>query len=532
MRPSIEPQEPSDGLKRFVSRHPDSTVAIRVRDVSKAYPGIQALSGVNFELATEEVHGLVGANGAGKSTLIKMLSGASRPDTGSIEVYGSPVGFEDDPRRQRRLGIAAIYQELTIVPGMSALSNAFLGAVPQRFGVTDGREMRRRYSELADWMGVDIQPDASARTLSVAGQQTLEIMRAVLAEQCVFIMDEPTAPLGPKERTALYDLIGRLKSEGASIIFISHDLDEVLELCDRVSVMKEGRLIASKTASQWAKDTLVQTMLGQSTAAAPQRRQRRPETRQAALLKVTDLTLPGKVSGLTFELRPGEVLGIAGLVGSGRTEALRALAGAESDARGALLLDGKARELPWSVRSAVDHGLVLAPEDRKRDGLVLGRSSLANLMLADLGGVASGSVVSRSAAQGRGGQLARRLGFNPSQLATSAGVLSGGNQQKLVLGKWLNRSPRILLLDEPTRGIDLGAKQEIFDTIHGLVAQGMAVILVSSDLEEVVEHSDRILVMAKGRQLKILESEQASVEQILNLVFAVTDKAAEMESEQ
>jgi ABC-type sugar transport system ATPase subunit len=489
--------------------------------VSKSFPGVRALQGINFDLATGEVHGLVGANGAGKSTFIRMLSAADTPDTGDIEVEGSPVRF-DDPRRQRTTGIAAIYQELTIIPEMTALSNAFLGAPPSRFFFTDRRRMERRFGELAAWMGLKIAPNVKAGSLSVANQQMLEIMRAVQADRRVLIMDEPTAPLGPYERARLYELIARLKQSGVSIIFISHDLDEVLRLCDRVSVMREGRLIATRTSPAWTKDMLVKTMLGDIQILS---RQERARTDERELLRVSDLSLSGAISGISFALGTGEVLGIAGLVGSGRTEILRSIAGAEPAARGRMAIDGAPCQWPRSVREAIGRGIMLAPEDRKRQGLVLSRSSLSNLMMADLDGVAIGPVLDRKAMRVRGSKLAKQLGFDPARLDTDALHLSGGNQQKLVLGKWLNRRPRILLLDEPTRGIDLGAKQEIFQTIRQFSDAGMGVILVSSDLEEVVEHADRVLVLARGRQIDLLDGGQATVERILNLIFAVESRS-------
>jgi ribose transport system ATP-binding protein len=501
-------------------RESESTVAIRVRNVSKSFPGVQALSKVNFELATGEVHGLVGANGAGKSTFIRMLSGASTPDTGDIEVRGSPISFED-PRAQRSNGIAAIYQELTIIPEMSALSNVFLGEVPSRWLVVDRHGMERRFRQLAEWMGVKISPHAKADTLSVANQQMLEIMRAVQAEHDILIMDEPTAPLGPFERSRLYDLIGRLKENNVSIIFISHDLDEVLRLCDRVSVMRDGQLVETRRSSAWTKDSLVKVMLGDIQLVPALKRER---SGVKELLRVDGLSLPGKVSGIGFSLGVGDVLGIAGLVGAGRTEVLRCLAGLEITAEGRMTLDGEDVPWPQSVRDAIQTGIVLAPEDRKREGLVLSRSALSNLMLADIGTASIGPVILPAARRAKATALAQRLGFNADRLDTDALNLSGGNQQKLVIGKWLHRRPRILLLDEPTRGIDLGAKQEIFQTIRTLSDQGMAVILVSSDLEEVVEYSDRILVMARGKQIAMLDGHEASVERILNLIFAVENR--------
>jgi ABC-type sugar transport system ATPase subunit len=501
----------------------NSTVAIRVRNVSKSFPGVQALRGINFELLSGEVHGLVGANGAGKSTFIRMLSGASQPDTGEIEIQGSPLLF-DDPRLQRGAGIATIYQELTIIPEMSVLSNAFLGQVPSRFGITDRKRMLRRFGELSEWMGLNIPPDVNAGTLSVANQQMVEILRAVQTDQNVLIMDEPTAPLGPYERERLYKLIGRLKESGVAIIFISHDLDEVLNLSDRVSVMREGLLLETRAAAKWTKDTLVQAMLGDVQIVPGKKRNHATDEE---LLRVSNLALPGRLSGLSFGLHRGEILGIAGLVGAGRTELLRCIAGAEPAAQGSMRLAGAECAWPRTVRDAIKRGIVLAPEDRKHQGLVLSRSSLSNLMLADLHAVAAGAVIDRGKTRAQGEALARQLGFNSKRLDTDALNLSGGNQQKLVLGKWLNRKPRILLLDEPTRGIDLGAKQEIFQAIRRLSDDGMGVILVSSDLEEVIEHADRVLVMARGRQIDLLDGRGATVERILNLIFAVEGRANE-----
>ena len=502
-------------------RDSNSTVAIRVRNVSKSFPGVQALRGINFELLSGEVHGLVGANGAGKSTFIRMLSGASIPDAGEIEVQGSPLLF-DDPRLKRGAGIAAIYQELTIIPEMSVLSNAFLGKVPSRFFLTDRRRMERRFAELSSWMGLDVSPHVSAGTLSVANQQMIEILRAVQTDQNVLIMDEPTAPLGPHERARLYELIGRLKESGVAIIFISHDLDEVLKLSDRVSVMREGLLVATRAARQWTKDSLVKAMLGDIQILRSEKRTGPPKRE---LLAATDVALPGRLFGLSFAVNQGEIFGIAGLVGAGRTELLRCIAGAEPAATGSMRIDGVDCIWPRTIRESIRRGIVLAPEDRKRQGLVLSRSSLSNLMLGDLDAVSRGAVIDRKEARSRGEVLARQLGFNPARLDTDALNLSGGNQQKLVLGKWLNRRPRLLLLDEPTRGIDLGAKQEIFQAIRRLSGEGMAVILVSSDLEEVVEHSDRVLVMARGCQIGLLDGHDATVEHILNLIFAVEGRA-------
>jgi ABC-type sugar transport system ATPase subunit len=494
-----------------------SDLAIRVRQLSKSFPGVRALRSVSFDVRSGEIHGLVGANGAGKSTLIRVLAGATVPDEGDIEVQGKPITISN-PRQVRAAGIAAIYQELTIVPEMSAMSNVFLGAVPSSGFFTDRRQMERRFTELAGRMGLSIGAHEKAGGLPVAGQQMIEILRAVHADHSVIIMDEPTAALGPFERSKLFDLIGRLRASGTSIIFISHDLDEVLALCDRVSVMRDGELILTDAATNLSKDRLVAAMLG-TLRAAPTRDDR--VTRGPEVLAVRDLGVEGRVAGVSFVLHEGEVLGIAGLVGSGRSEVLRALAGADPAATGTLAIDGRARPLPRNVRDGIAMGLALAPEDRKHQGLVLGRSALSNLTLTDLHAVARGPVIDEGRRNRRARRLANDVGFDANRLGALAGTLSGGNQQKLVIGKWLHRRPRVLLLDEPTRGIDIGAKQEIFRTIRHLTKEKMAVVLVSSDLEEIVEHADRVLVMARGTQIAFLEGAEASEERILKLIFAV-----------
>ena len=492
-------------------------VVIRVRNVSKSFPGVRALRGVSLDIRAGEVHGLVGANGAGKSTLIRILAGATTPDDGEIEMQGQATTLAN-PRQVRAAGIAAIYQELTIVPEMSVLSNVFLRAVPQKAVFSDRKRMERRFAELAACMGVTLSPHQRAGALPVASQQMIEIMRAIEAEHSVLIMDEPTAPPCPLERTKLYDLIARLRASGTAIIFISHDLDEVLRLCDRVSVMRDGELIMTDAAAALSKEALVGAMLGSA---------RMPVAGAAAgalgreILSVRDLRLDGQEAGLSLRVREGEVLGIAGLIGSGRTQVLRALAGADKTANGSLTIGGATRKLPRDVREAIALGIALAPEDRKHQGLVLGQPALVNLTISDLGAIAVGPVIDEGARRRAGQALAGAVGFDAARLGTPARNLSGGNQQKLVIGKWLHRRPRLLLLDEPTRGIDIGAKQEIFRTIRRLTAEKMGVILVSSDLEEVVEHADTVLVMARGAQIALLPRAEASVERILRLIFAV-----------
>ncbi len=487
--------------------------------VSKSFRGVAAVRDVTFELRVGEVHGLVGANGAGKSTFIRILAGAERADRLSLSLSGYNLDIAN-PRQARAAGIAAIYQELSLVPEMSAASNVFLGRAPRRGPVLSARAMRKRYAEIADWMGVSVPANARVSGLSISDQQMIEIMRAVEAQDKVLILDEPTAPLGPQERNKLYQLMQRLKRSGTGIVFISHDLDEVLALCDRVSIMRDGQLIATKPSRDWSKNTLVAAMLGDVPAAASQAStavRLRPERMRAFGVRV-----PGRVHGVSFTLNEGEVLGIAGLVGSGRTELLRALAGSEPGATGNVHVCGRRLALPSNVRTSISSGVALVPEDRKRQGLVLSRPAMTNITLPRLRRLSTLSFVRRRRQRREGEKLAKSVGFAPKRLKSVAGTLSGGNQQKLVIGKWLAKKPKVLLLDEPTRGVDVGAKREIYDTIQKVAAEGTSVILVSSDLEEVVEQSDRILVVARGKAIATLMRSDASVERILKLIFGVS----------
>ena len=500
----------------------DPPAAVIVRGLSKAFPGAQALKNVDFELRADEVHGLVGENGAGKSTLIKILTGAYGPDSGTVEIFGQRIAARD-PRAQQRAGVAAIYQELTIIPEMSAASNVFLGRPKARGPFISRRAMDRRFRELAGQLGVDINPRALAGTLSVANQQELEIMRALEADHRILIMDEPTASLGPHERQRLYEIVRSLRQAGTPVIYISHDLDEVLDLCDRISVMRDGENVATEPASAWTKKSLVSAMLG---AALREPAPHRPSPRAEEVLRAEGISVPGLVHDISFTLHTGEILGVAGLVGAGRTELLRALVGAQPGATGGLVMAGKAQALPRSIRRALALGIALAPEDRKAQGLVLTLNGFANITLTDMRAVANGPILNQRRRKTAAEAIANALAFDPRRLAAPAETLSGGNQQKLVVAKWLHRKPRVLLMDEPTRGIDVGAKGEMFAVMRRLADEGMAIVMVSSELEEVLQVADRVLVLAKGRQMAMLEHAEATLERVLNLVFAVEGAAA------
>jgi rhamnose transport system ATP-binding protein len=496
-------------------------IALRARGVDKSFPGVRALHDVDFDLRVGEVHGLVGENGAGKSTLVKVVTGAYDPDAGRVEAFGHAVR-PGDPRSRRRAGIAAIYQEPTFVPEMSAAANVFLGRPRRRGPFLSRSDTDRAFRQLTTRLGLAIDPDVRAGSLSAANQQMLEIMGALAADHRILIMDEPTASLGLSERGHLYQTIRGLQAEAVAIVYVSHNLDEVLALCDRVSVMRGGELVATQPVERWTKEGLVTAMLGRVLRKAPV--PRRAIAAQEAL-RVERLTVPGVLDDVSFTLHRREILGLAGLVGSGCSELLRALAGAAANADGRLFVRGRERPWPRSVRSALSMGIALAPAERKSEGLVLSQSAAANVCLSDMRSVASGPFLSDGRRLERAAELTRPLGFDTSRLGEPAGSFSGGNQQKLVIGKWLHRQPDVLLMDEFASGIDVGAKADMLALVRRLAAERMSIIIVSSELEDLVEAADRVLVLTRGQLSGELGHAETSVERILRLIFAVDERA-------
>jgi ABC-type sugar transport system ATPase subunit len=483
---------------------------VAARGVSKWFPGLQALNRVSLEVFAGEVHGLVGGNGAGKSTLIKILTGAETPDEGSIALAPTTHGGN--------VSITAIYQELTIAANLSALSNVFLGSQPRfgpflRYGA-----MRSIYAQIAAELGTSIDPKTLAADLSVADQQLVEIMRAMTAKHKVLIMDEPTASLGVTQRNKLYQIVRGLRSQGVGILYVSHDLDEVIDLCDRISIMRDGRLIATEQASAWNKQSIVEVML---TALPPKLGAKSQTTSSAVVLQADGLRPRGGDDEISFSLRKGEVLGIAGLVGAGRTEILRALAGADAGGGGSLLRNGAPVQVPQSVRQALALGIALVPEDRKTQGLVGPLPAMDNMTLTDLPSVSTVGFTSRRRRFAVAQRIGERLRLASHRLETPSQALSGGNQQKVVIGKWLHRRPEILLLDEPTRGVDLGAKAELYATIRSLAQTGISFIVVSSEFEELVDNCDRILLLSSGRFVGELDGKTATADRILEMLFQV-----------
>lgn len=498
----------------------DRTTAVAVAHLYKRFPGVVALGDVTFDVRPGEVHAVVGENGAGKSTLIKAITGVEQPDEGHIEIFGRRVDGQNAAAR-RAEGVSAIYQELTIVPAMSASANVFLDRPLHKGSLLKRRAMRRAFIDLGSRLGVRIDPDRAGGTLSISDQQMLEIMRALIAEHRILIMDEPTAALGPTEREKLFEVISELRRQGTAIVYISHDLDEVMQVSDRISVMRNGALVATDIKAAWTKERLVRSMLGSTQSDGGQ--VRRSFVREP-LLTVEGLTVPGRLRNVCFSVGEGEILGIAGLVGAGRTELLRALAGAQLGATGRIAISGRTMRLPRSVREALRLGIAYVPEDRKALGIVPLMSGTENVVLTDLGSVSTAGIVRRDRCRSRAQNATAPVGFSPSRLSFPVRTLSGGNQQKLVVGKWLHRKPKVLLLDEPTRGIDIGAKAELYAAVRRLTDEGLSVVLVSSELEEVVQQADRVAVLTRGDIVATLRHDDASVAKILEIIFSVKGK--------
>ncbi|MFE2228846.1 sugar ABC transporter ATP-binding protein [Streptomyces kronopolitis] len=518
---------------------PGGRPLLRVEGVTKSFPGVRALDGVDLTLRAGEVHVLLGENGAGKSTLIKMLSGAHRPDGGRLLADGGQDGTREglhevhirSAQDAERLGIATIYQEFNLVPGLTVAENIFLGRQPRnRLGLVDKKTMRTRAAALLRRVRLDVSPDTPVGELGIARLQMVEIAKALSLDARVLIMDEPTAVLTSEEVETLFEIVRELRDGGVGVIFITHHLDEIGVLGDRVTVLRDGRSVREVPAAT-DEDELIRLMVGRDIA--EQYPRQRPDEPGAPVLRVRGLTRRGAAAGpvfegIDFEVRAGEVVGLAGLVGAGRTEVVRAIFGVDRYDAGTVEIDGK--ELArGDVRAAMRAGLGLVPEDRKGQGLVLDASLQDNLTLARLDRDTRGGLVDRGTQRREAAAVAAQLKVRMSGLGQSARTLSGGNQQKIVIGKWLLTDTRLLILDEPTRGIDVGAKVEIYQLINELTASGRAVLMISSDLPEVLGMSDRVLVMSQGRLAGELPAEAATQDAVMELALQAPDHPKSMQ---
>ncbi|MFG6195947.1 sugar ABC transporter ATP-binding protein [Nonomuraea sp. JJY05] len=487
---------------------------LKAEGLRKTFPGVVALDGVDLGLRTGEVHVLLGENGAGKSTLIKILSGAYHPDEGRILMAGRPVHLRTAGDAQR-LGISTIYQEFNLVPQLTVAENLALGRPPRRFGFVATGRMEQQAMSLLDRVGVDVHPRTPVARLGIARMQMIEIAKALALDARVLIMDEPTAVLTTGEVARLFAIVRQLRDEGVAVVFITHHLEEIAEIGDRVTVLRDGRSVA-RVPADTRRDELVALMVGRPV---DQQYPRRPARRGDPLLKVSGLTRRGAFGEVSFQVRAGEVVGMAGLVGAGRTEVVRAVFGADRYDAGEVTVRGT-RLPPGDVHAAMEAGLGLVPEDRKGQGLVPRAGVAENLGLVTMREATRAGFVDRSRLRSAAAKAAERLGIRMAGLDQEVRTLSGGNQQKVVIGKWLVADARVLILDEPTRGIDVGAKVEIYELVNELTAEGDAVLMVSSDLPEVLGMSDRILVMARGRLVGELRAAGATQDDVMALAVA------------
>ncbi len=499
-----------------MSTRRETAPLLEVRGVSKAFPGVQALDNVDFEAYAGEVVALLGENGAGKSTLMKILSGAYRMDAGEIRLHGQPV-TPQGPQHAQQLGIAIIYQEFNLTPNQTVATNIFLGRELYRPGVwrtlriVDYEHMRQEAAALLSRLGARFSPDALVRDLSVAEQQMVEIAKALAIKAEVIIMDEPTSALGEEEVAVLFDIVRTLKEQGLAVIFITHRLEEVFRVADRVVVLRDGRRVGGMPISEATPERIISLMVGRSLDEVFQKHDVQfGET----VLEVRGLTRHGVIEDVSFTVRRGEILGLAGLVGAGRTETARAIFGADPLDAGEIYIDGKRVDIR-SPEDAVKAGLALVPENRQQQGLVLIHSVERNIALPNLDRLSSNGIANRHKMHDLAQRYVDRLDIRTPSLAQRVMYLSGGNQQKVVLAKWLAAEPKVLILDEPTRGIDVGAKAEVHAIMSDLAQQGIGIIMISSEMPEILAMSDRIAVMCEGRVATILDRSQATQERIM-----------------
>ncbi|SFB60605.1 monosaccharide ABC transporter ATP-binding protein, CUT2 family [Amycolatopsis marina] len=468
---------------------------LELRDVSKSFQAVRALREVSLALRAGEVHALAGENGAGKSTVVRIIGGEHRPDSGEVLLDGAPVRFSA-PREAQQRGVAVIHQEPIQFPDLSVAENVYMGRQPLRPGRRiDRREMHRRAVELFDRLGVAIDPARPTRGLSIADQQIIEIAKALSGDARIIVMDEPTAALSAVEAERLFRVARGLAEQGAALLFISHRLDEMYALCDRVTVLRDGAFVATERMTEIDQNTLVRRMVGRSVE---QLFPRRDHVAGAEVLVVEGLTSAGVFSDISFSVRRGEIVGLAGLVGSGRSEVARAVFGVDGRDAGTVSVDGRTVP-PADPRAAIDSGIALVPEDRREQGLVLELSIERNASLPRLRAVSPAGITRSARERELAVSWGERLSLKYGRPGDAVSTLSGGNQQKVVLGKWLATEPSVLIVDEPTRGIDIGAKVEVHTLLSDLAAEGMAILMISSELPEVLGMSDRVLVMHEGR---------------------------------
>ena len=507
----------------------ESDIILDISHVTKTFPGVTALSDVSLQIRRGEIHGLCGENGAGKSTLVKILSGVYPHGTyeGGITFQGKELRFEQKSIRAAiEAGIAIVYQELTLIPKMTVGENIFLGKEPVEHRRINRSRLYAQSRDILARYGLDILPQARVLDLGVGKQQMAEIAKALSEDAKLLILDEPTSALTQTEVQKLMEILRGLKSQGVTCIYISHKLEEFFGITDRVTVLRDGKLISTMKTRDASTEKLVKLMVGREMTDRFPQSQRTPKEVILSVrgLHAEDPNTPGReiLKGIDFDLRKGEILGIAGLMGSGRTELVTTIFGEYATiTAGSIFLEGEEVHIN-SARDAMDHGISLVPEDRKQLGLVLIQSVLKNVALANLNKFSSFMRIDKQAELRETEKYAKSLSIKTPSLNVAVDNLSGGNQQKVVIAKWLMSAPKVLILDDPTRGIDVGAKFEIYKLMNELAAQGMAIIMISSELEEVIGMSDRIVVMCEGRSNGVLARSEATQERVMTLATGIT----------
>lgn len=490
-----------------------------MKGISKSFPGVQALDNVDFEAEKGEVHAIAGENGAGKSTLIKILSGAYLPDKGQIFLDGRELSITD-PHSGREQGISVIYQEMSLIPDMTVAENIFLANMPKKYGTVKWQEMRQRTNEVLQEIGFDINPNAKIRELSIVQQQAVEIAKILVEETKIVVMDEPTALLPPREVKILFDVINKLKSKGVTVLYISHRLDELFQIADRITVLRDGTKIGTVKPEDITQDELVQMMIGRKPSERQYWKPERAEKLKNApvILEAEGLSDGKNLKDVSLSVRKGEILGIAGLVGSGNSEILQCIFGAKQAVSGRVKIKGKEIKL-FEPATSIKNSLAFLPADRKNLGLVLGMTIKRNITLTGLEKLSSLFVVKSRQENAVVDQLIKKLRIKCSSHEQIVGTLSGGNQQKVVMAKWLLPECEILMFDEPTRGIDVGARSEIYELMLEYVEQGGTIIMVSSDMQELLSVCDRIIVIGQGRVTANFDHEEATQEKIGMAMF-------------
>ncbi|NLL67242.1 MAG: sugar ABC transporter ATP-binding protein [Clostridiaceae bacterium] len=485
-------------------------VILEMKDIHKSFPGVYALNGVNLDLIQGEVHALLGENGAGKSTLIKVLAGIHSVDKGEVFINGAKCRI-DNVQDSQKHGISVIHQELCLVPNMTVTENIFLGREIYKAGFLDKRSMHIKAQNLFDSLQLNIKVDVKVSSLSVAQQQMVEIAKALLVDSAIIVMDEPTSSLTEKEVEMLFKTIRELKAKNISVIYISHKLEELFQITDRVTVLRDGKYIGTKITKNTTKDELISMMVGRELT---EYYTKSKHDFGDVILKVENLSKANVLDNISFNLRKGEILGISGLVGAGRTELARAIFGIDRFDSGTVTLEGKVMKIK-SPKEAMDSGIALVPENRKEQGMFSIKSVSYNITLLVLDKFIKMAKVHNNLEEQITDEYVQKLSIKTPSNEQPVGNLSGGNQQKTVIAKWLATMPKVLILDEPTRGVDVGAKAEIYSIMSMLAEQGVGIIMISSELPEIINMSDRVLVMNKGRITGILEREELSQERIM-----------------